>query len=108
MVTAVKIIIDSYSFLLPDTHEGYEFPGYVLQHKGLISDYILASKMVLSAASEPFSVEMQTASDTVAMLKKQLVEFKERTGIMGFPFDLKDVDQLILANNIDVAATVDL
>lgn len=95
---AIKIKIREAEFLLPETHSDYEFPSYILNNKEAIIQYIAKSKEVLKnpLADHNFN-------DTLNM-----DEFKKKTGIIGWPFDMRDINLFALDRNIEITAEIEL
>ncbi|MPQ69499.1 hypothetical protein [Pseudomonas sp. MWU12-2323] len=87
-------------FLLPETHGDYEFPNYILQHQEQISEFVTASMVY---ARNPLALESPVMSD---MLKA----FRARTGIIGYPFSLHDVDLYAMdpGRNVEIVAEAEL
>lgn len=94
---AVKITIKNKSFLLPDSHsDNYKFPGYINANQENIIKCIDAYDAWLPNP-------LQDMGETPDMS-----EFKEKTGIIGIPFNLHDVDLYILDRNVEILLQVDL
>ncbi|TDB42073.1 hypothetical protein [Photorhabdus luminescens] len=100
----VLININNCKFLLPEPIGDYEFPSYILKHKQLIIDYIEVSNSMLKYGGEPFSEEMQQCDNRAKHIRYQLADFKAITGIVGFPFDMRDVDLYIINNSLNIAS----
>ena len=79
VMRAIKVNIAKSSFLLPDSHQFYDFPTYILQHKDQIEQHVKAGKKF---ASDPLT------DHTIGL--PDLSEFKRITGIIGYPFDSRD------------------
>ena len=94
---AIKINIAGASFLLPESHQFYEFPTHILRHKAEIKQHIEASKKF---SSNPLIDHPTKLPD--------LSEFKRITGIIGFPFDARDPDLYALDKGIEISLEVDL
>lgn len=93
----VKIIIKNKSFLLPESHsDNYEFPTYINENKENIIKCIDAYDDWLP---NPLK-DMGKIPD--------MSEFKAKTGIIGIPFNLHDVDLYILDRKVDVVMEVTL
>ena len=94
---AILINIDRSKFLLPISHsDNYEFPSYIVENKQNIIDRIKAYKTWVKDTLQP----MPPMPD--------MAKFKEKTGIIGVPFDMRDVDLYIIDKNIDVVLEVEL
>ena len=94
---AILINIDRSKFLLPISHsDNYEFPSYIVENKQNIIDCIKAYKTWVKDTLQP----MPPMPD--------MAKFKEKTGIIGVPFDMRDVDLYIIDKNIDVVLEVEL
>ena len=94
---AVKIDIAGSSFLLPESHsDNYEFPTYITEHKPQIEQCVSAYQQWLKS---PLS-DMPTTPD--------MSEFKQKTGIIGVPFNLHDVDLYVLEKGVDIVMEIDL
>ena len=94
---AILINIDRSKFLLPVSHsDNYEFPSYIVENKQNIIDCVKAYKTWLKDTLQP----MPPMPD--------MKEFKEKTGIIGVPFDMRDVDLCILDKNIDIVLEVEI
>lgn len=94
---ATRIYIEGNSFLLPLSHaDNYEFPSYIAEHKSDISRCVEAYK---GWAKDPLD-DMPPTPD--------MTEFKEKTGIIGAPFNLHNVDLYIIDRNVDVVLEVTL
>ncbi len=102
MTSAIKITVGTHSFLLPETHSDYDFPGYIEQHLDLISRYIETIKTIEQCSGTPFSEEMGNAEIRAKFLSSELKEFKEKTGIIGYPLDFKDVNLYAIDHKIDI------
>ncbi|KFW97586.1 hypothetical protein [Pectobacterium carotovorum] len=103
---AVKVKIDDRHFLFPDGFE-FPFPEYVIQHLPQIRAYIRAGEDLL-AAMENQNIGVENILKRLNIIKAELSEFKARTGIIGTPFDLRDVDLYIANRHIDVTLIIDL
>lgn len=102
---AVKINLNERSFLLPESHSDYEM-GYITEHKSMIESYIRASDILLNDLSE--GNDISESHNRVLFIKNELADFKEVTGIIGTPFDSRDVELYIYENNIDVVLEMDV
>ncbi|HAS1203978.1 TPA: hypothetical protein I3821_004064 [Enterobacter cloacae] len=107
MMRAVKIKIDDQFFLLPDGFD-YVFPDYINEHKPTIEQYIAAGKETIDAMKNYGKTDTTELQKRTRLLKNELAEFKARTGIIGFPFDSRDVDLYAASNAIDIVALFDL
>ncbi|MFA5495544.1 MAG: hypothetical protein WC247_12265 [Porticoccaceae bacterium] len=94
---AIKIRISGAVFLLPDTHQFYEFPAYINRHRDDIAAHV--------AAADKFSRD--PLGDHFSGLP-DLTDFKRVTGIVGFPFDLRDPDLYAANQGIEIVLEVDL
>lgn len=94
---AIKIIIGGAAFLLPDSHQFYEFPTYILQHKDAILQHIEAGKKF---SIDPLTNHFEGLSD--------LKEFKRITGIIGYPFNAHDPDLYAIDRNVEIISEVEL
>ena len=94
---ATLIKIADSKFLLPVSHsDNYEFPSYILENKQNVIDCVNAYKTWVKDTLQP----MPPMPD--------MKEFKEKTGIIGVPFDMRDVDLYIIDKNVDVVLEVEL
>lgn len=97
----VKIHISGKSFLLPEAKsDAYEFPAYIEENILLLSEFIEKG----NAAMKKFRTDPLT--DHFSSLP-DVSEFKARTGIIGVPFDMRDVD-LYLATNKDAEIALEV
>ncbi|MBE3211088.1 hypothetical protein IM288_21795 [Enterobacter cloacae complex sp. P32C] len=103
---AIKIRIDDHIFLFPDGFD-FVFPDYVNEHIATIRQYIAAGKETIEAMKNYGKTDTTELQKRTRLLKTELAEFKARTGIIGFPFDSRDVDLYVKNNNIDVVAIYD-
>lgn len=94
---AIKIIIDGTSFLLPESHQFYDFPEYIKKHKSDIQLHIQAGK---KAALSPSANHLSGLPD--------MSDFKRVTGIVGFPFNMHDPDMYALDRKIEITMEVEL
>lgn len=94
---AIKIIIDDTSFLLPESHQFYDFPGYIKKHKSDIQLHIKAAGKAALSPSTNHAPELPDMSD-----------FKRVTGIIGFPFNMHDPDMYALDRKIEITMEVEL
>ena len=92
---AIKIHVGEASFLLPDSHQFYEFPSYIVQHKEKILQHVTASKKFVN---DPLTDHTADLPD--------LSEFKRITGIIGYPFNIHDVDLYVLDRKVHVTLEV--
>lgn len=88
---AIKLKINASSFLLPESHQFYEFPSYIQKHR---SELLLYANAVRNFASDPMSDHFSTLPD--------MSDFKRITGIIGFPFDMNDADLYALDRKIQI------
>lgn len=94
---AILIKIDGTAFLLPDSHGGYEFPGYVLGHLARIRQHIDA---VRRWAADPLGADLGSLPD--------LAEFKRVTGIIGWPLNSHDPQLYALDRGIEIVMELEL
>lgn len=92
---AIKINIEGASFLLPDTHQFYEFPTYILKHKAEIKKHVEAGKKL---ASDPLTNHFQDLPD--------MSEFKRITGIIGYPITMHDIVLYALDQKVEVVLEI--
>lgn len=104
---AIKIRIDDHYFLFPDGFD-FVFPDYVNEHKDMIRKYMAAGKETLEAMKSYGKSDTTELQKRTRLLKTELAEFKARTGIIGFPFDSRDVDLYVASNAIDIVAFFDM
>ncbi|MFK4751452.1 hypothetical protein [Oceanobacter antarcticus] len=97
-MNATKIRISGAEFLLPDTHSDYEFPTYIMEHRSEIQQKIAGAKMMLK---NPMSYEQLVDIP-------DMTEFKQKTGIIGWPFDMRDVNLYELDRCINITMTINL
>lgn len=102
---AVKINFNERSFLLPESHSDYEME-YITDHKSMIESYIRASDILLNDLSE--GKDISESHHRVLFIKNELADFKEVTGIIGTPFDSRDVALYIIENNIEIILEMDI
>ncbi|MEG7664971.1 hypothetical protein U0D24_21610 [Hafnia paralvei] len=101
-MNAIKLTINGRDFLLPETHSDYP-SGYLEDHKELIIRYIESETRLLDLmANEYGSESYEEAYKRVRFLTKELANFKEVTGIIGHPFDARDVGLYIIDKNVTV------
>ena len=94
---AIKIKIGGSSFLLPDSHDNYDFPAYILEHKKAIKSHIDAGKKL---ASDPLTDHFKGLAD--------MSEFKQTTGIIGYPFNVHDPDLYAIDRDVEIVLEIDL
>lgn len=96
-----KINIAGKSFLLPETHfDNYEFPTYILENLSLLEEFITKGVAAMKKFStDPFGDHLSDLPD--------VSEFKQVTGIMGNPFDMRDIEMYLLSNPVDVVVEID-
>ncbi len=104
---AIKVFMFGKSFLFPDGFD-FVFPDLILMHADTIEQYIKSSDEFVEMCSNFNNPELENLQKRNQILKNELNEFKARTGIIGFPFDVKDVDLYIATNNIDVVSIIEL
>lgn len=104
---AIKVRIDDHYFLFPDGFD-FVFPDYVNEHKSTIRMYIAAGKETIEAMKNYGKTDTTELQKRTRLLKSELAEFKARTGIIGFPFDSRDVELYAASNGIDIVAFFDL
>lgn len=80
---AIKIFVAGQAFLLPATHSDYVFPNYIREHVEAIAQHVIAT-------------------DALDVQLPDLGDFKRKTGIIGWPLSLHDVDLYIADRKIDV------
>lgn len=97
-MNVIRIRIAGAVFLLPDTHNDYAFPGYIIEHRELIAGAVELGQEVLAAPLDVHGAELSEA----------LKALKLRTGIIGFPFDLRDADLYALNRQLNVVLDVEL
>ncbi|AHK20538.1 hypothetical protein [Yersinia similis] len=102
MTSAIKITVGYHSFLLPDTHTDYDFPAYINKHIDLIWRYIENNDKIEELSSNPFSKGRTAALVKAKFLSSELKAFKLKTGIIGYPFDMKDISLYITSQNITI------
>lgn len=94
---AIKINIAGTSFLLPESHsDHYEFPTYITDHKPQIEQCVSAYQQWLKSQVD----DMPPVPD--------MSEFKQKTGIIGIPFNMHDVQMYALTHGVDIVMEVDL
>lgn len=93
---AIIIIINNSKFLLPGSHQFYEFPSYIEKHKDDIVKHIELGKKV---AENPL-IEHSFSS------LPNLDDFKRITGIIGHPFDMRDPELYALDKSIEIVLEV--
>ena len=94
---AILIKIENSQFLLPVSHsDNYEFPSYILENKENIIQYVNVYKTLVKDTMQPMPPI------------PNMQEFKEKTGIIGVPFDMRDVDLYVLDKGVDVVLEVQL
>ena len=94
---ATRIKIEGTAFLLPESHQSYEFPSYILKHKEAIKNHIEAGKKLVK---DPLTDHFAGLQD--------LSEFKKVTGIIGFPFNQHDPSLYAQDRGIEILAELDL
>ncbi|MBX8493142.1 hypothetical protein K5D42_25055 [Pseudomonas cichorii] len=94
----IRIQLAGTQFLLPEGHGDYEFPGYVLEHKARIEAYVTAFKA--------YARNMLTGS--LPVMSDDLKAFRQRTGIIGYPFDMHDANLFALDPGRGVTVVLDL
>jgi hypothetical protein len=98
LMKAIKITIDGAAFLLPDTHHyGYEFPTLVIEHRAAIAQHIEAGHKF---ATDPLTDHFAGLPD--------LTDFKQITGIIGFPLDMRDAEMYAALNSVEIVLEVEL
>jgi hypothetical protein len=98
MKKAILIKIGNYKFLLPDSHADYNFPSYILEHKQKIFELCYA-----------YEKNMENMLDICKQKEyPDLKEFREKTGIIGCPFDMRDTELYALDKKIQITLEVDL
>ncbi|AAM86482.1 hypothetical [Yersinia pestis KIM10+] len=102
MTSAIKITVGYHSFLLPDTHTDYAFPAYINKHIDLIWRYIENNDKIEELSSNPFSKGRTAVLVKAKFLSSELKEFKLKTGIIGYPFDMKDISLYLASQNIKI------
>lgn len=106
---AIKVTLGGTSLLLPDSHsDNYEFPTYIIENKELIKNLVDAGNEIIKHTSNPFSKEMDAAEKKAKELSQQSKKFKEVTGVIGWPFDMRDADLYAAQNNINVILSMSL
>lgn len=92
-MNCIKITISGQDFLLPEpnNYDNYEFPTFIHENLVLLRDFIQQANIALEKwKKDPLNDYFKNLPD--------VQYFKDRTGIIGIPFDAKDV-QLYVANN---------
>ncbi|QIQ22135.1 hypothetical protein [Zophobihabitans entericus] len=90
-------------FLLPDTHNDYPFPQYIIEHKERIEELIQVNNKILKLMGKPFSAEMEVEANKAKLLKHQLSVFIDKTAIIGFPFDSRDAELYAIDRKVNIA-----
>lgn len=94
---AIKVHLGKSSFLLPESHwDNYQFPDYLIKHKEAVKKCV--------EAYEAWQINM--LGDMPPM--PDMREFKEKTGIIGVPFDLRCIVLYEIDRNIEVDLEVNL
>ncbi|WP_261666909.1 hypothetical protein [Erwinia mallotivora] len=104
---AMIVKIHNQNFLLPDGFD-YVIPDFIDEHADLIAQYIdVANEILRELCNNPLA-HIPNLTNKSKILQQELSEFKARTGIIGFPFDNRDVNLYVLDRKIDVVATLEL
>lgn len=96
---ATLITLAGMQFLLPADKSDYEFPSYVLKHKPQIERLLV---MADHALSNPL------ADPLPGPTREEMREFRERTGIVGYPIDLHDPVLYAVDRQIEIILEVNL
>lgn len=104
---AVKVKIDESFFLFPDGFD-FPFPDYVIEHLPMIRAYIKAGEDMVHAMVNYGKEDTTEIQKRLTLLKAELAEFRARTGVIGVPFDMRDVNLFVIDRGIDVTAEIDL
>lgn len=104
---AIKVQIEKSNFLFPDGFD-FIFPDYVNEHLPTIREYISASHEMVAAMKSLGSTDTTNLQKRIKLLKSELGEFKSRTGIIGFPFNMHDVDLYVVDRQVHVVSFVNL
>ncbi|MFT0211823.1 hypothetical protein VQ643_04305 [Pseudomonas sp. F1_0610] len=97
----ILINIDGTKFLVPPTANDNSIE-LIIKHKSDIVDYIAQANRALKAIKD--DVLVAQAEPTPDVIKR----LKEETGIIGYPFDLRDVTLYILDQKIAIDLEIDL
>lgn len=104
---AIKVQIENTAFLFPDGFD-FTFPDYVNDHLNTIRSYIHASNEMTDAMKNYGSTDTSNLQKRIKLLKAELAEFKARTGIIGFPFNMHDVDLYVIDRHVEVVSFFNL
>lgn len=89
-------------FLLPCDNAPYKFPDFIIKNRELIKELLQVRKDIYSLMSEPFSKKMRLAEARAHALKNKRDEFKKITGVIGSPFDSRDVNLFLASNSVTI------
>lgn len=93
---AVKINIGGKSFLLPESHaDMYDF------------EYIQANKANIIACIQAYEEWLKNPMSDIPS-SPDMREFKEKTGIIGAPFNLHDPDLYALDRGVEIEMEINL
>lgn len=94
---AILLKIDDHKFLLEENAGNDQSMSYILSNKELLRSIIKEGEEVV-----------ENLMGYNPKLTLEIKEFKEKTGIIGYPFNMHDVDLYIIDRNIDVVLEVNI